>query len=609
MNLVENTHRYVTKLNADKTRYDTAIRSHIVEVGQAIRRSMLNNGTGHNETSVLNDINGAKRQLEVDRRQLEEVNSELGELKDIELMAAGLEVAKYVARERALENLAAARSSIEHAPEAPPPPAAPVAAPKSEPEPPPPAPPPPPPRPQYVAPPPAPRPYVAPPAPRPPAPAPRAQYVAPPPPQPRPYVAPAPPPAPVRPYAPPAPVRPYAGTMEQTNFAPPPQGFMYPPHQAAQRPAAMESYSPYQQNTYMYPQYNTAPNMLYAPNMAQYTNSYPSRMESMLSPNERVNPMSVVNPFSSAKAKVGKPDHETKIEHKTEDDKNDDSHDWGGMLTFPGTTYSPPPTWLQGQAENTDQYAREPQGSQPPNTQQNPVATSTSSQAVPIANPAPYRPVTPEISQPEITQPASVNAIVTTQELNQPYSLSEAIASTLRRPNEQGGTPTQPKVAQTSDVKDAVAAASYIKNQNAYNNNNVPARNAQLNFANTNNNGGSTSAGEVIQVTPQDETYTIHNARTQQQSVAPAPIAPIAVPSTTSSNFNEGAGSTLPGWMGAVDGAKYDHDVSDRLRQQNSQVQVVKGYSSSNNPEKEGMILFIYSCLYLMVGPNNANRK
>ena len=68
--------------------------------------------------------------------------------------------------------------------------------------------------------------------------------------------------------------------------------------------------------------------------------------------------------------------------------------------------------------------------------------------------------------------------------------------------------------------------------------------------------------GEVIQVAPAPEHTTVNHK--------PPPPPPPPPPAVMSGN--------LPGYLGAVDMAKYDLDVADRLRQQN-----VNGSNNNNN--------------------------
>lgn len=110
-NIIPNTHKYVDSLQAEKARYDEDIRKHIIST-RDVEKFVVSDDDDDKQKIKRTEIEDAKQVLANDRSKIEEINTELKELKDIELMATGLEVAKFLAHERAETSLREARSHV-----------------------------------------------------------------------------------------------------------------------------------------------------------------------------------------------------------------------------------------------------------------------------------------------------------------------------------------------------------------------------------------------------------------------------------------------------------------------------------------------------------------
>ena len=91
-NLVENTHHYIKTLENELFHFNSDMREHIAKANNASRLASV---------PRFEDMQATKRQLANDHSKIDEIHTELAQLKNVELMATGIEVAKYIARERA----------------------------------------------------------------------------------------------------------------------------------------------------------------------------------------------------------------------------------------------------------------------------------------------------------------------------------------------------------------------------------------------------------------------------------------------------------------------------------------------------------------------------
>lgn len=584
--LVSNTHKYVMSLQAEKAKYDTDIRSHINKAREAEKRASVPVHDEVKKSEISGDVAAAKKQLESDRSKIEEINTQLKQLKDIELMATGLEVAKYLAKERAQHNLVlakenAAKTQVPIAVQ----PVQQMQQPQME---------------------------VTQQQPSVDAnsfsmqqsqsgetvgtwgyPSGQSQSVVP---AAQPVVA-------VQPqiaaYQPPiAPVPMYSALQPTTPMLQ--QHQMGEQRNEESRPSFntpaikapltqyLSSYIQSQKNSAnqfaAQPHWLTAASrpfsqprpMFHQPPPPVYheehvegdqrhsTAKTPSDSHSLFMLRPPQSATANVNLMTSfarplTQKSIGLADHEiTKIEqphkipntndeHKDSEENHDDSA--GGMLSFPGTTYSPPPSWLQRPNDNRAQAARIPsQGASRPYLPPNgfhPSITEISNHpayhpnigVAPLSTLHPYEPSAEPVTGP-----------IPYHQFSQQSSLSApSMASYTSQP-----APVE-LVAPVQNIA-PVAFNSHQNFQNTLFNEKEAVEmrpGTPLNYAAPQNQ--QAQVGEVIKTNPQDEVVTVN------QKPEPEPTPP--PPPDMSGN--------LPGWMGAVDSAKYGNDVSDRLRETN----------------------------------------
>lgn len=567
-NLVTNTHNYVESLQAEKQKVDSAMRRNMVLAA----RPQEFNDIIKKKSQVPIDVVAARRQLQIDKEKINEINTELKQLKDIELMATGLEVAKYLAKEKARHNfeVAVARSKLGH------PEKSHQTQVPSSPKP---------------APPPAPSMLL---------------------------------PGPVQPlitssYQPPVPqidqrqpqmaMFPYAAvyTPQIIPSHPVVQMFTKPqvqnplpgfnqPFMGEQRHHTKPVANPvYQQPLNQYfsnfiqpnagfgsfvtrPQYSVAPplfnvykqmtqtpltfNRPHTPKPAEpehHVEADQKHIQSSYAPIFTFKPFQnyhpVTVPFiasytqSFKENKVGLADHENnKNEHHQGNNGNHD--DWGGALSFPGDTYSPPPSWIQT-----------PKASNMRNKPSSPPSYSQTYQKPPINNlvSRPAIPLTAIANQPQTQQnPPTVpaQAYQTPQTVQQQPAFSTPIIASYM-------PISQPAPAQQTSQP----FSSFIQNIASYQPTIFDHKEQVQKPVVTTSSFASpqeqqAKIGEVIQVAPAPEHTTVNHK--------PPPPPPPPPPAVMSGN--------LPGYLGAVDMAKYDLDVADRLRQQN-----VNGSNNNNN--------------------------
>eukprot|EP00111_Clytia_hemisphaerica_P003318 TCONS_00009441-protein len=227
---------------------------------------------------------------------------------------------------------------------------------------------------------------------------------------------------------------------------------------------------------------------------------------------------SYANERASQKPKLSHPDHH---HSSTESNENKDKEDWSSSLWFPGGTYSPPPSWLKGQ--KVHEPVKEPYVPNQPTPQQTqPQYQQNFQPVVPfIASPA----QTPEV-HPAITQIAGEQRHIEGQPgVVAPFSsLKPYNPFTQERPA---------VIQQQPDMSRFMGVPAQQQ----------PVPPAVLTFASPQN-----SAHEVIKAGPQNEVQTINKN------------------SPTTENSKTEEDHDLPGYLGAMDIAKYPLDSTDRLR-------------------------------------------
>ena len=220
---------------------------------------------------------------------------------------------------------------------------------------------------------------------------------------------------------------------------------------------------------------------------------------------------------------VSHPDHHhSSTDSNTEEGKDD----WSSKLWFPGTTYSPPPSWLRAQKSLPNPYvSHQPMQQEPQQQHQQQEQPQLYNAIVPFAQHL-------EDEHPLITQIAGA------QSHHEGDPGEVAPFSSLKPYNPFAATAEKETPKQF--FQPALAPAPFIGVPLKYPN---PA--IYPSFASPQN-----SAHEIIKAGPQPVVETINKIQQQQ-------------PTNEDKGKDNGA---LPGYLGALDVAKYPTDSTDRLR-------------------------------------------
>ena len=245
-------------------------------------------------------------------------------------------------------------------------------------------------------------------------------------------------------------------------------------------------------------------------------------------------PVPIVASYASNKAgkpKLSDPDHH----HSSTDSNanNDGKDDWSSSLWFPGTTYSPPPSWLQGQKvheSSRNPFALNQPLQQDQQQQQHQQQQSYKPAIVPFSNNAAQR----QDEHPLITQIAG--EVGHTE--GEPGVVAPFSSLKPYNPFTQQQHQMMPVVVQQQQIPSSIPFMG-IPVQNS-------ASPAVFPFASPQN-----SAHEIIKAGPQTEVQTIN----KEQPPADKPKED----------------GDLPGYLGALDVAKYPFDSTDRLRGKDEQ--------------------------------------
>lgn len=240
-------------------------------------------------------------------------------------------------------------------------------------------------------------------------------------------------------------------------------------------------------------------------------------------------PYPIINSFAKkSKNKLSHPDHH----HSTTDQSNEDKEDWHSSLWFPGTTYSPPPSWLK----SSPVYEGTPK---------QPTAPIRPLEYPPNSSPSqmPYLPFVPKIPEnhPQITEIAGDKHVEGEPGMVAPYSSLKPYIPLRRQPG--------PKL----DVAPYSSLKPYKLDKQQHTQGFISApQSALLNTASAifqpsmiDTYAGPQPQHEILTVGPSSQVTTINQQKPQPQ---PVPIG------------------ELPGWLGSVDAVKLPDDPSERLR-------------------------------------------